>query len=128
MLKQLSGFLTDNFRGLITLVTIALAAWWLGIIALRLGVPPVKDGSGNIVIDEYQRAKDILLVVLPLVTTTFGFWFGAQGKDQAQAQADQAHQQLTAVVAASTDPDILQKAKTSSPHAFPESTRSSGSG
>ncbi|MDQ2707546.1 MAG: hypothetical protein M3Z25_07870 [Actinomycetota bacterium] len=86
----------------------------------RVTAQGVNTGSGNIVVDEYQRAKDILLVVHPLVTTTFGFWFGAQGKDQAQTRADQAHQQLTAVVAASTDPEILQKAKTSSPHAFPE--------
>lgn len=120
MLKQVGGFLSENFRGVITLITVVLAAWWLGIVALRLGVQPVKDGSGNVVVDEYQRSKDILLVVLPLVTTTFGFWFGAQGKDQAQAQADQAKQQVTAIVAASTDPDLLQKAKSSNPHAFPD--------
>jgi hypothetical protein len=56
-----------------------------------------------------------------LVATTFGFWFGAQDKDKAQAQAEVAKKQLAEVVSVSTDPEILTKARKNNPQAFPES-------
>jgi hypothetical protein len=111
-------------RGMVTLIVVILAAWWLVQVALRLGTAPVKDQGGNIVLDEYQRAKDILLVVLPLVTTTFGYWFGAQGRERAERQvndakqaADSAETKYRAVLSVAP-PDILQEAKKFYPGAF----------
>ena len=104
-------------RSLFTLIVVALAVWWLLMVASRIGTAPTKDAQGNIVVDEYARTKDILLVVLPLVTTVYGYWFGAQGKTNAEAKADKAQREFQAVVATG-EPDLLQKAMTKYPEAF----------
>jgi hypothetical protein len=46
------------------LITGALTLWWLIVVAQRLGMEP-KVVDGNVVLDEFQRAKDILLVCFP---------------------------------------------------------------
>ncbi len=111
-------------RAVITVALLALAGAWLWVIFGELGVGPSKAVDGSVV-DTYQRAKDILLVVLPLLTTALGYWFGAAGKqkaeDQAQkavAQADKASRKLESVLANSTDGDLLDKAKATDPNAF----------
>jgi hypothetical protein len=107
------------FRGIFTVAILLAAAWWLYVVASKLGKAPTKDAQGNVV-DEYQRAKDVLLVVLPLVTTAIGYWFGAQGKEKAEEKASQANDQSRAIAAVSGDPDILAKARAKYPSAFRE--------
>src|SRR5262245_2336795 len=79
-----------NLRFVLTLLLFALAVWWLIELAFQLGTAPTIDAQGKIVVDKFQRAKDILLVVLPLVTSALGYWFGAQGKEQEQERAESA--------------------------------------
>src|SRR5687767_15127287 len=82
----------------ITVLLFLIAAWWLYINAKNLGTPAgAQDANGN-VLDEFTSAKDILLVVLPLLTSALGYWFGAAGKDQAEQKAEQSRSQLSAVI------------------------------
>lgn len=108
-------------RGTITLAVILLATWWLVEVARRIGVPPTKGPDGNVVVDGFQQAKDILLVVLPLTTTAFGYWFGAKGAEKAEKDADSAKREFAAVVATSPDPDLLKNAKNKYPEEFSRS-------
>jgi hypothetical protein len=105
-------------RGAVTAAILVVAAWWLVQVSNRLGTAPRTDAEGKIVVDEYQRAKDILLVVLPLVTTAIGYWFGVQGKDAAEKKADEATEAKTAILATSKDPDLLKSARDKYPTAF----------
>lgn len=100
-----------------TVVTAILAIWWLYIVYQRLGMKPEVDDAGNVVLDEYQRAKDILLVVLPMFTGALAYWTGSQGTTEAKQEAKDAKQQLDAVIDASPA-GILIKAKTEHPEAF----------
>ncbi|RMB60212.1 hypothetical protein [Tessaracoccus antarcticus] len=116
---------TDWFRPVLTLILLVLAAWWLFEVSMRIGTAPTRDTAGTTVVDEYQRAKDILLVVLPLTATALGYWFGAQGKASAEnkaakadEKANQATAALTAVVATSREPELLNHARTKYPEAF----------
>jgi hypothetical protein len=110
--------LSSIFRIIFTAVVLVAAIFWLYVIFVRLDVAPTKDGSGNITVNPYQNAKDILSVFLPLVTVAFGYWFGVQGKEKAEDKADKAKQQLQAVVATSPDPKLLNDAMTAYPNAF----------
>jgi len=83
-----------------------------------------RDASGNVV-DPYSRATDLLHTVLPLLTIALGYWFGVAGKDRAEAaavvaqdRASAAELKLTAVVDASTESDLLKKARADYPEAF----------
>lgn len=105
-------------RGIVTVAILLVAGWWLYQVSMRLGTAPTKDGQGNVLVDEYQRAKDILLVVLPLVTTAVGYWFGVQGKEKAEDKADQAKEEAKAIVATSEDSDLLSKAREKYPRSF----------
>jgi hypothetical protein len=102
---------------LVTLVTAALTIWWLYEVASRLGVAPTKDDAGNIVLDEFQRAKDILIVVLPLFSAALAYWVGSQGTTAAKEEAASAKGKLDAVLDASPE-GILKKAKDLHPTAF----------
>lgn len=127
-----SDLVQTFIRAAFTLVVLAAAGWWLYEVSSRLGTAPTKDAQGTVVVDEYQRAKDILLVVLPIVTSVLGYWFGSQGKEKADAAAtkandeaskakDEAHdakQQLAAITAAAGDPELLTKARSLYPHLF----------
>jgi hypothetical protein len=77
-------------RVLITTGLFVFVAWWLFVVAGHLGDSPLVDKQGNVVMDEFQRTKDILLVVLPLLTTALGYWFGSEGKDKAEDAAKEA--------------------------------------
>ena len=79
-------------RVLITAGLFLFVAWWLYAVWHHLGDVPVVDSNGNVVVDEFQRTKDILLVVLPLLTTALGYWFGSEGKDKAEENAKRAEQ------------------------------------
>lgn len=107
-------------RFVVTLAILAAAAWWLTEVAANLGTAPTRDAQGNTIVDKYQRAKDILLVVLPLVTTAVGYWFGSQGKEKAETEASKAKDKVTAMAAVSSDPDLLKTARDKYPDAFRE--------
>lgn len=112
-------------RATLTLLLFAVVVWWLAIVAGRLGDGPVTDAKGNVVLDEFARTKDVLLVVLPLLTTALGYWFGAAGKDKADADAAKAqsdannvHKKLQGVLDSSTDTGLLDRAREKFPEAF----------
>lgn len=76
-------------RLIITILMVIIVGFWLVMVAQRLGTAPVTKPDGTIVYDEFGRAKDILIAVLPLLTLALGYWFGAQSADKAEKQADQ---------------------------------------
>jgi hypothetical protein len=100
-----------------TVVTAAIALWWLYVVYQRLGVKPEVDKAGNVVLDEYGRAKDILLVVLPLFTAALAYWTGSAGTTQAKQEATATKKQLNAVLDSSPE-GVLEKAKHAHPEAF----------
>jgi hypothetical protein len=77
-------------RVVITAGLFVFVAWWLVVVSRHLGDAPSVNANGDVVLDEFQRTKDILLVVLPLLTTALGYWFGSEGKDKAEESAKQA--------------------------------------
>lgn len=74
-------------RLLITGALFVLSAWWLWVVWQKLSVQPVLSEDGKVIFDEYARAKDVLLVVVPLLTLALGYWFGAQGTAKAEEKA-----------------------------------------
>lgn len=101
---------------LVSAITGLIAIWWLYEVSIRLGLAPVEDASGN-VLDEFQRAKDILLVVLPLFSASIAFWVGSSGTNAAKKEAADNKQKLDAVLDASPE-GLLKKAKDLHPDAF----------
>jgi hypothetical protein len=99
-----------------TLLTGAIVIWWLVIVASKIGVKPVVE-NGNVVLDEWERSKDILIIVLPLFSAALAFWVGGQGEAAAKQEAEGAKQQLEAVIDVSPE-GILKKAKSEHPEAF----------
>lgn len=102
---------------LVTVVTAGLAIWWLALIAQRLNLEPKVNDKGVVVLDEFQRAKDILLVVLPLFSASLAYWVGSQGTTVAKKEADSAKGKLEAVLDVSPE-GILEKARTKHSAAF----------
>jgi hypothetical protein len=100
-----------------TVFTALILIWWLGIVAQRIGTKPVVDTEGNIVLDEWARAKDILLVVLPLFSAALAFWVGSQGTTEAKKEAEGTKKKLEAVIDSSPE-GLLKKAKLDHPDAF----------
>jgi hypothetical protein len=114
--------------GIATVVTAGLAIWWLAVVWSRLGMEPKVNQSGAVVLDEYARAKDILLVVMPLFTASLAYWTGARGTTEAKEEAKEAKEesnqvtkQLDAVLDSSPE-GVLQKAKQDHPEAFAAGT------
>jgi hypothetical protein len=100
----------------VSLVTAAFAIWWLALVANRLGVKPEVE-NGAVVLDQFQRAKDVLLVVLPLFSASLAYWVGSQGTEKAKKDADKATAKLQAVI--STSPkEIVEEAMAKHPKAF----------
>jgi hypothetical protein len=99
-----------------TVLTGAIVIWWLVIVAQKVGVKPeVKNGS--VVLDQFGRAKDILLVVLPLFSAALAYWVGSSGTQDAKKEAAGAKEKLDAVI--DTVPEgSLQKAKEMHPDAW----------
>jgi hypothetical protein len=104
----------------ITVFVFGIVIWWLAVVLNRLGTAPQVNSKGAVIVDQYQRAKDILFIVFPLATAAVGYWFGNQGRARAQEQAQQAQSKVTAVLGSSNDGDLLRKAADSFPAAFPE--------
>jgi hypothetical protein len=111
--KSVSGFVGAL---VVTIFTAAIVTWWLILVANRIGVKPVVE-NGSVTLDEWSRAKDILLVVLPLFTATLAYWVGSRGTADAKEEAAGAKAQLDAVIDSSPE-GILKKAKKDHPDAF----------
>jgi heme/copper-type cytochrome/quinol oxidase subunit 2 len=105
---------------LITVFVFGIVIWWLAVVLSRIGSAPTVNSSGAVIVDQYERAKDILLVVFPLATAAVGYWFGNQGRARAQEQAQQAQSKMIAVLGTSADGELLKKAAATFPAAFPE--------
>ena len=110
---------------IVTVVTAGIAVWWLIEVSYRIGEAPMKDGAGNITVDTYQRAKDVLVLVLPLFSAAIGYWLGSVGKEKADAGKENAEaaaakkaQALDAVLGVSNDEELLQRARDTFPDAF----------
>jgi hypothetical protein len=104
-------------RAVLTIILLLIQAGWLVVVAAKLGAPIVKNQDGSVV-DAFERAKDILLVVTPLLTTALGYWFGSAGRQEAQlaassarAQADIAQRTLAGVLDSSATTGLLVKAQ-----------------
>jgi hypothetical protein len=61
----------------------------------KIGSVPTLAG-GHVILDQFQRAKDIFTPLLALATTAVGYWLGNDGKQKAQAQADAAQDRAKA--------------------------------
>jgi hypothetical protein len=105
---------------LITVFVFGIVIWWLAVVLSRIGSAPTVTSNGAVIVDQYERAKDILLIVFPLATAAVGYWFGNQGRARAQEQAQQAQSKVTAVLGTSADAELLKKAAATFPAAFPE--------
>jgi hypothetical protein len=100
-----------------TAVTAGILIWWLILAANRIGMAPTLDKEGKVVVDEWGRVKDILLVVLPLFSAALAYWVGSQGTTDAKKEADAAKQKLDAVIDSSPE-GVLKRAKAAHPEAF----------
>lgn len=119
-------------RAVLTGVLFLMTTYWLLEVAGQISTFPTRDNEGH-VLDTYQRAKDVLLVVLPLLTTALGYWFGAAGRENAEAKAIQAmsdarrtQQKLEGVLGSSREHDLLSKAQSLYPDAFGLPRRAEG--
>ena len=99
------------------LVAIIVIGWILLAVLPNLGRAPVYNSTGTLAIDEYSRAKDILVLILPLLTTAVGYWLGSQGTAKAEDRAKKAEDQKSAVLSVSAD-GALEKARKANPDAF----------
>lgn len=108
----------------VTLLTGGLVVWWLYLVSERIGVKPEVE-MGSVVLDEWGRAKDILLVVLPLFSASIAYWVGAQvgakETSEAKTEAAGAKGKLEAVLDASPQ-GTLETAKEKHPEAFTAAT------
>lgn len=114
-----------RIRGVITALLLGLVFWWLVVVAANLDSVPRVNAKGQVLLDEFQRSKDILLVVLPLLTTALGYWFGAAGKEKAEERAEEAtrsaaeeRRKLQAVLDTSPETELLNRARSAYPDAF----------
>jgi len=115
-----AGLIKSIGTVVMTVFVFGIVIWWLAVVLDRIGTAPQVNSRGAVIVDQYQRAKDILLVVFPLATAAVGYWFGNHGRERAQQQADQAQSKVTAVLGSSDDGDLLKKAADRFPAAFPE--------
>ena len=102
---------------------------WIIFVGMHIGTQPVLNKDGTVQMDAYARAKDILVLLLPLLTTAAGFWLGSQGTGQAQKQAEaattaekKAQDQRSAILSVAPqmpgDKDLLTVARDAHPAAF----------
>lgn len=104
----------------VTVFAFGIVLWWLIVVLNKIGTAPTVNSKGAVTLDQYQRAKDILLIVFPLATAAVGYWLGSRGTAKAQDQAQQAHSKLAAVLNASPDTNLLNRAAEAFPAAFPD--------
>jgi CBS domain containing-hemolysin-like protein len=126
MLKNSGGPLV------VTIISFGFVGWALFWVFRDLGVAPTIS-NGTITSNPLQGAKDILTAVIPFASAAVGFWFGSDGKTQAQNQAQQAQEQANAerdratkadqqkgamLQSADNAQELLDKAKALAPEAF----------
>lgn len=113
-----------------SIVIMLFVVAWSVVVLFRLNTPPHvgKDGV-TVTYDTFQRAKDIFVLILPLLTTAAGFWLGSVGTANAKAEAANAKQETSdvkdqkeALLSASrvlpANTDLLTAAKDLHPEAF----------
>jgi hypothetical protein len=93
---------------IVTVLTFLLAVWWLWAAYRLLGQAPQIE-NGVVVLDQFQRAKDILLFVLPLFSASVAYWLGSREASEAKEDEDEAQQRLVALLDAA-DPGLARKA------------------
>ena len=116
--RHVGAIIISGFTGLLTV-------WWLYLVQRRLGQAPIIQ-NGNVILDEFQRAKDILIVVLPLFSASVAYWLGsrevAEAKNEmlkARQETAVADQKLKALLEQGPD-DLLGKAAQKYPQVFSE--------
>jgi hypothetical protein len=121
--------LWDNLKDIgavvVTIVFALLVAWWLLEVARRLGTRPIVE-NGAVTLDEFQRAKDILVLVLPLLTAAAGYWFGNKGAEGAKDDAERSKEETRKAEArlqsllAVTPPEVNAQAMQAAPGLWDE--------
>ena len=109
-LKELGSFAT-------TLFVFALVAWSLLYVFRYMDDPPQITADGKVVLDKFGNAKSILLVLLPLATTSVGYWFGNKGVADANGVADKAVREKEVILAVGPK-TLLAEAQAAHPEAF----------
>lgn len=113
---------------IVTVLIFIFVGMWSIALWQNLGKAPVPAHKGlSLGMDEYARAKDIFILVLPLLTTAVGYWFGSQGTVKAQqraADADTARNQALearseAQVQAAASKALLDHIKAAHPEVLP---------
>ena len=78
-----------------TLFVFALVFWAMYYVFQDHGTrPEIEDGQ--VVLDKFGNAKDVLLVVLPLASAAVGYWFGNRGIAEANTNAQAAREDANA--------------------------------
>ncbi|RSM63575.1 hypothetical protein DMH03_16545 [Amycolatopsis sp. WAC 01376] len=115
-------------RAWFTAILLTIMTGWLVVVGFTLDIPITKAADGS-VLDVFERSKDVLLVVTPLLTTALGYWFGSAGRHEAQdaasaarTEAAVARQQLAGVLDSSSEPGLLGLARQANPQAFAVTT------
>jgi hypothetical protein len=123
-LKKLKPPQTIWPRFVITAALLLLVVWGLVLVTGHLTDGIIKDADGNVV-DSYHRSSDVLHILVPLLTIALGYWFGSEGKENAEKRASAAQEdaatvrrQLAAVLGSSSEPDLLSKARDADKDAF----------
>lgn len=73
----------------VTVLVFILVIVWMVAVWRNLGKAP-HYRKDTLSYDEFTRAKDVLVLVLPLLTTAVGYWLGSQGTAAAQKKAETA--------------------------------------
>jgi len=81
--RDVGAIIISGFTGLLTV-------WWLYLV--QLGQAPIIQ-NGNVILDEFQRAKDILIVVLPLFSASVAYWLGSREVAEAKNEMVKARQE-----------------------------------
>lgn len=77
-----------------TVAVFVLVGAWSIVVWQNLGKLPEYNDDGTVRIDQFQRAKDILTLLLPLATIAVGYWLGSEGKAKADEKAKTAEAQV----------------------------------
>lgn len=103
--------------GVATVLTGLIVIWWLIVVASVLDVAPEVNAQGAVVLDQFQRAKDILLVVFPLFSASVAYWVGSSGTAEAKKDVAAAQGQMNAVLDKAPQ-GTLEQAKAAHPDVF----------
>lgn len=81
----------------LTLIAVLGVMAWLVVIAFTLDETVVLAPDGKTVLsDPFGRTKDILVIILPILTTLVGYWVGTKGMDEAKKEEAKAKSQREA--------------------------------